>query len=408
MTATSIFCDPTAYADPERWHAEAARLRTHDPVHLVTEPGYRPFYAVTRHADVTEVERQHDRFHNTLDSVLQLQSVVEARNAQGAALRTLIHMDGEDHRNYRNVAAEWFKPASLRRLEAGIAEMAATTVDHMLSLGGTCDAVRDVALNYPLQVIMSILGVPPSDLPRMLQLTQELFGSEDPETRRGTTPEEQMQVILDFAAYFMALTAERRANPTDDVASVIANATINGVPLGDLESMSYYVIIATAGHDTTSSSIAGGIEQFARHPEQWAALRADPSLLNGAVDEIIRWESPVKHFTRTAQEDYVLAGVPLKAGDTLLMSYWSANRDEAFFDDPFRFDIRRRNADKHLAFGTGLHFCLGAQMARIEMRAFFAELARRVETLSLAGEPARTQSTFVSGLKRLPISFAAA
>lgn len=405
---SSIFCDPAAYADPARWHDEAARLRRDDPVHLVNEPGFRPFYAVTRHADVTEVERQHDKFHNTLDSVLQQQVIIDARNAKGAALRTLIHMDGDDHKNYRGVTAEWFKPASLRRLEGRIAEMAAQTVDHMLSLGGSCDAARDVAMNYPLQVIMSILGVPDSDLPRMLTLTQELFGSEDPETRRGTTPEEQMEVIIDFAMYFNALTASRREQPTEDVASVIANATINGVQLGDLETMSYYVIIASAGHDTTSSSISGGIEQFARHPEQWAALRSDPSLVNGAVDEIIRWEAPVKHFMRTAQEDYTLASTPIAAGDSLLMSYWSANRDETFFDDPFTFDIRRRNADKHLAFGTGLHFCLGAQMARIEMRAFFAELARRVETLSLNGEPERTKATFVSGLKRLPIAYTAA
>ena len=401
-----IFVDPRAYADPAHWHAAAARLRRSNPLPLVQGEGFVPFRAVTRHAHVDEIERNHELFHNTMDSVLSSIAETERRRAM-PVIKTLIHMDGREHREHRKVTNEWFKPANLRKtVERELKPLARRYVDRMLELGGTCDFARDVALYYPLHVIMSVLGVPEGDEPRMLQLTQKIFGAEDPDIGGG---EEQGDVILaalmDMAVYFQGITEDRRARPKADAASTIANAQIDGQPLGDLETAGYYAIIATAGHDTTSSSLAGGLEALIRNPDQLRALRDDPALLPNAVDEMIRWVSPVRHFMRQAQGDYVLDGTRLAAGDWLLLSYLSANRDEDVFTEPLRFDIRRSNADRHLAFGIGTHFCLGAHLARMELQAFLEELLPRLDAVELAGEPEYLATTFVGGPKSLPIRY---
>jgi cytochrome P450 len=238
----------------------------------------------------------------------------------------------------------------------------------------------------------------------MLQLTTELFGGNDEELTRSTDPELQMAVILDFFQYFVALTNDRRAHPTDDLASVIANATVDGESITELDAASYYVIIATAGHDTTSSSIAGGLEALLRHPDQLIRLRDDPSLGAAAAEEMIRWVTPVKEFMRTATEDRQVGDVTIPSGDAVYLAYLSANRDEQAFEDPFCFDVGRAD-NKQLAFGYGVHFCLGAHLARLEMRVFFEELLARLDDLELIGEPSRSATTFVGGLKHLPISY---
>jgi cytochrome P450 len=402
-----IFVDPEAYADLPRWHETAARLRREDPVHRVAVEGFDPFWAVTRHADIVAVERQPERFWNTTDSVLRVQGALERARAQGVDLKTLIHMDGAEHRAYRAITNDWFKPAELRRtLESAVRDLAARAVDRMAELGGACDFAADVALHYPLRVIMSVLGVPEADEPRMLQLTQQLFGAEDPDFGGGGDRETVMTaVLMDFAMYFNRMTADRRAHPTTDIASTIANATIAGEPLGDLQTISYYTIIATAGHDTTSSSLAGGLDALLRHPDQLAALRDDPALIDNAVDEIIRWVTPVRHFMRHAQEDAVVGATRIARGDRLLLSYLSGNRDEDVFSQPFRFDVRRRNAADHVAFGIGVHFCLGAHLARMELREFLRQMLARVESIELAGETEYTGTTFVGGPKRVPIRY---
>ena len=401
-----IFVDPQAYVDQHAWHATAAQLRREDPVHRVQVEGFEPFFAVTRHADVVEIERQHDKFWNTQNAVLGQTAATERLRASGADIKTLIHMDGAEHRAHRKITNDWFKPANLRQtLEQAIDRLARKYVDRMLELGGECDFASEVALYYPLQVIMSVLGVPESDEPRMLELTQKLFGAEDPDFG-GADPEQALlAALMDFATYFNHMTADRRARPTRDIASTIANAAVDGEPLGDLQSIGYYVIIATAGHDTTSSSLAGGLEALIRHPDQLRALQADPRLIDNAVDEMIRWVSPVRHFMRTAQQDYVLGTTPIRAGERLLLSYLSANRDETVFADPFRFDARRHNAEEHIAFGIGVHFCLGAHLARMELRTSFRELLPRLESIELAGETQYTASTFVGGPKRVPIRY---
>lgn len=399
--------DPGAYTDERRLHEALALLRREDPVHLVEAPDYRPFWAITRHADIMTVERDHALFINAprpLLARIEFEASQQQAQEQGAALRTLIHMDDPDHRVIRAIGADWFRPKAMRDLEPRIQELAKRYVDRMADLGGECDFVQQVAVHFPLYVILSLLGLPESDFPRMLKLTQELFGGADEEVRRGETPEEQLEALLDFFAYFQSLTAARRARPTEDLASAIANARIDGEPLSDVDTASYYVIVATAGHDTTSSTISGGMHALIEHQDQLRRLRSDPGLMPLAADEMIRWVTPVKEFMRTATEDAEVGGVPIAKGESVLLSYPSANRDEEVFADPFNFDVGR-DPNRHLAFGFGVHYCLGAALARMETRAFFAELVPRLASVELAGTPELTATTFVGGLKHLPIRY---
>jgi cytochrome P450 len=403
---TRILVDGTAYQDLARWHQAAERLRRAPSLPRVEEDGFLPFWAITRHAEVAEIERQHERFPNTEASVLLPEKALAEQKALGVQIKTLVHMDDPEHAQYRRLTNDWFKPSNLRRLfEQRVAELARRYVDRMAALGSTCDFARDVALYYPLHVIMSILGVPEEDEPRMLRLTQQLFGNEDPEFAGEDRNAALVAAAMDFKVYFDAMTEDRRTHPRDDIATVLANATIDGAPIPEIERLGYYMIIATAGHDTTSATLAGGVEQLIRHPDQLRALQADPSSIDNAVDEMIRWVTPVRHFLRQAREDYTLRGTRIAAGDWLMLVYLSANRDETVFADPYRFDIRRRNADEHLAFGTGVHYCLGAHLARLELRAFLRELVGRLESIDLAGEPEQTIATFVGGPKRLPVQY---
>jgi cytochrome P450 len=402
----TIFTDPNAYTDPQGWHAIAARLRREDPVARIEVDGFDPFWAVTRHADVVEIERQPERFPNTILSVLMPKAMKPSEGGPPIPIKTLIHMDGEEHRAYRNLTNDWFKPGALKQtLQPRIEQLARKYVDRLAQLGGACDFAMDVARFYPLQVIMSVLGVPESDELRMLDLTQKLFGAEDPDFGVGSDPQKRLAVLMDFVGYFQRMTADRRANPGDDLASVIANGRIDGAPLPDLEAMGYYIIVATAGHDTTSSTLAGGLEALARDPEQLRALQRDPAGIDNAVEEMIRWVTPVRHFLRYAEEDYELRGRRIAKGDGLMMSYLSANRDEEVFPDPFTFDAARENASSHLAFGTGVHFCLGANLARMELRSFFRELLPRLESLELAEPAEYTAATFVGAPKRVRIRY---
>ncbi len=407
MTVTTeqagrMLTDPLAYTDEERLHRGLALLRREDPVHRVEVPGFRPFYALTRHADVMEVERNSALWLSEPRPVLGT-AASDAANV-GAQVRTLVNMDDPDHRVVRAIGADWFRPKAMRVLEARVRELAREHVDKMARLGGECDFAADIAVHYPLYVILSLLGLPESDYPKMLKLTRELFGAQDEEYSREQGKDDRMSVLLDFFSYFKELTAARRADPTDDLASAIANAVVDGKPLDDVETMSYYVIVATAGHDTTSSTVAGGLQALIANPGELARLRQDPALLPTAVDEMIRWVTPVKEFMRTAAADTVLGGKPIAKGESVLLSYPSANRDEEVFTEPDRFDVGR-DPNRHLAFGFGAHYCLGAALAKMETRALFAELLQRLESVELAGPPEWTATTFVGGLKHLPVRY---
>ena len=394
---------PATFADDDYFHKLAAHMRASDPVPWIESETHKPFWVATKHADIIEIERQNDKFLNTRNSVLQSREIEKAAEESGAFLRTLIHMDDPDHKKFRDLTRDWFMPASLKSVEPKVREIAKNAVDRMLELGEEIDFVNDVAVWYPLRVVMMILGVPEEDEALMLKLTRELFGADDPDMQRKVeTDEERIQTITEFIQYFTAMTADRRANPGDDVASVIANARINGETIGDLEAMSYYIIVATAGHDTTSSSTAGGVLALMQHPDELAKVVADPSITPLTVDEAIRWVSPVKHFMRYGTGDYELRGRHIKAGDPIMMLYPSGNRDEEVFDEPFRFRADRR-PNRHLAFGHGAHHCLGNLLAKMEMKYLYEELFSRIASIELNGEPRLIESTFVSGLKTLPI-----
>jgi cytochrome P450 len=403
----------TTYGNEKEIHRLLTDLRKGDPVHWTEPDGFRPFWSVTKYADILEIERLNDQFLNEPRSVLMSKEAElnlaamwggpDPKTGRVSPLRTLIDMDGTDHRAYRGLTQPWFMPANLKKLEPRMAELARRYVDKMQSMGPECDFTKDIAVYYPLHVIMSIMGVPESDEPRMLQLTQELFGGGDPDMQRKER-DPNSNVIADFFMYFNKVTEERRAHPGEDLATVIANGQVNGCPLGPVETASYYIIVATAGHDTTSSSIAGGLRALIENQDQLKKLKENPDLLNNAVDEIIRWVTPVQHFMRTATEDYTLRGRKIEKGQSVQLLYISGNRDEEIWPDPFKFDISREN-NRHVAFGYGAHVCLGQHLAKMEIRAFFKELLGRLDSIEMTGPAKRVQATFVSGLKTLPVRY---
>lgn len=400
-----LFHDPRRYGDMDSWRAEALALHELGPIHRVEAPGHRPFWAVIGHEEVMQVERQPKLFTNEPFPVLATEEAIAANEGTGPQIRTLIHMDDPDHVEYRRLTADWFKPSSLARLNDRLDELSRQALATMEAAGGEIDFNTRVATRFPLQVILAILGLPESDYDRMLQLTQELFGATDPDIGRGASPEEIQAVLFDFYQYFTALTEDRRAHPRDDLASLIANGEIRGEPMPVLEQMGYYTIVATAGHDTTSHSMAEGMYRLATAPGALERLQAEPELIANAVDEMIRLASPVRHFMRHAQADTEIGGQAIAAGDWVMLHYTAANLDPRLFDDPLVFDVARPNADKHIAFGFGIHFCLGAQLARMELRSLFGHLVPRLESVELAGEPTTSKAVFVSGHKSLPIRY---
>ena len=400
--AAKVFATPQAYADEIKLHAALTHLRANAPVSWVDVPNYRPFWAITKHADVMDIERANTLFTNSPRPVLTTAAGDEQQAAIG--VKTLIHHDDPEHRAIRAIGGDWFRPKAMRALKVRIDELAKRYVDQMFSAGPESDFVQEVAVNYPLYVIMSMLGLPESDFPQMLKYTQELFGTDDEEMQRSASIEESMGVLLEMFAYFNDLTAARRATPTEDLASAIANATIDGEPLSDIDTVSYYLIIATAGHDTTSAVISGGLHALIDHPDQRRRLRDNMDLMPLATEEMIRWVTPVKAFMRTAQEDTEVRGVPIAAGESVLLSYVSSNRDEDVFDEPFTFDVGRE-PNKHNAFGYGVHFCLGAALARMEVNSFFSELIPRLDSIELTGGAEYMATVFVGGPKHLPIRY---
>ena len=411
--------DPKAYGEWNGLHEKFTWARANAPLAVADVPDYDPFWAVTRHADIMEVSRNNKIFasgaRQTTLTMKAIDALVRTQIPDGHLIKSLVQMDAPDHMKYRLLTQTWFMPKNLRILEDRIREIARETVDHMLSLGDECDFARDVALHYPLRVVMNILGVPREDEPRMLLLTQQLFGSTDPELNRDraeiTDPVAGLQmlnfVVADFENYFKELTASRRQNPQEDVATVLANSTVNGAPIPDRELNGYYIIIATAGHDTTSASTAGAMMELARNPALFERFRAADVDKAGLIEEAVRWTTPVQHFMRSAVEDTELNGQKIKAGDWMMLCYASGNRDEAVFADPFTFNPDRA-PNTQIGFGFGGHVCLGQHLARMEMRILMEELLPRLASVELTGDPARVESVFVGGLKRLPIRFKAA
>ena len=409
--------DPKAYADGKRVDDAFAFLRREMPLAQAQPENFDPFWVVTKHADILEVERQNELFHTgdratTLTPIDVDKKVREMMGGSPHLVRSLVQMDNPDHMNYRRLTQSWFMPQNLKRLEERIREIARGFIDRMADMNGQCDFARDVAFLYPLHVIMEVLGVPEADEPRMLKLTQELFGSADPDLNRSGAEIRDADAALaqigatvgEFIEYFNAMTEDRRSSPRDDIASVIANGTVADRPLGHLEAMSYYIIVATAGHDTTSNTTSSGLWALAENPDQFARLKSDPGLISSYLEESIRWATPVKHFMRTATADAELRGQKIARGDWLMLSYPSGNRDEDVYSDPFTFKVDR-SPNKHVAFGYGAHVCLGQHLARMEMRILWEELLPRLESVELAGAPKLMEASFVCGPKSVPIRY---
>src|SRR5947209_5167621 len=412
-----LITSPKAYAKQKSLLAGFRRLRTNLPVGRVEAEDFDPFWVVTRHADVSDIIRQHDLFHSgdRAHTLVPRASDEMARTLTGGSphpIRTLVHMDEPDHSRYRRITQSWFTQQRVASLENRIRAIARASIERMAERSPACDFVRDVAIHYPLKVLMEILGVPEQDEPRMLKLTQELFASEDADLGRGegapSDParhaKELFRLLGEFQAYFVPLMERRRCEPKDDLASVIANASIDGKPLDHLEAVSYYVIIAAAGHDTTSSSISGGLWALCENIGELRKLKDDAGLIPRLVEEAVRWTTPVHHVMRTATADVELRGQSVARGDWLMLSYLSANRDEEAFDQPERF-LLRRNTSRSALFGQGVHTCLGQHLARLEIRIFFEELLGRLASVEIAGKPQRSASIFIGGPKTLPIRF---
>jgi cytochrome P450 len=387
-------------------HDAWTRLRREDPIHWSEKGVLNPYWAVTRHADILWISKQPERFHN--GPRLAVFPEFAPPDPDERALQHLLNMDPPDHARFRKLASHRFTPRGLERMRLDIETITRDLLDAMMGDGGVRegDFVQLLSAPLPLQVLAELLGVPREMWPTMFDWTNRVIGSTDPEYQNETgSPLETFQdARIQLFAYFAEMTRQRQANPTDDIVSVIANAKLDGASLPDRELLSYYFLLVVAGNETTRNAMTGGLLALLEHPAEWERLRRDPTLIDAAVEEVVRWTTPVIQFCRTPVEDVEIRGKRIRAGENLCLFYPSANRDEEVFDDPFAFRIDR-TPNRHIAFGIGEHFCLGANLARLELRVMFRHLVARLAECELTGPPERLRSSFVGGIKRMPIRY---
>ncbi len=384
-------------------HDLYTELRARPTLTWLEPEGFNPFWAIVKHADITEISTQPDKFINAPRTIIS--DRIRDR-LQAAAPKMLINMDPPEHRAYRRFVNAWFVPRNIKLLEDRMRRSATDLVD-MMSASGTWsgDFVFDIAAIHPLRLITHLFDLPDTEEKRLIEIANQAFGTEDPEFRGGDgTETDMMGQLMQVMRYFNELLQARRKNPGEDLASAIATAEINGKPIGMMEAIGYYFIILTAGHETTRTAMSGGMHALMQNPAELRKLKANPDLVEAAVEEMIRWTSPVSQFGRTAVEDYNLRGVTIRKGQSVCLFYGAANRDEEIFEDPFAFRIDR-NPNPHLGFGIGEHFCLGASLARLEMNVFFEEFIRRVDVDSIeqTGDAEYMSTFFVGGVKHLPM-----
>ncbi|RXR26016.1 cytochrome P450 [Sphingobium fluviale] len=407
-TIAEHIVSPAAFAEWTGINADFAYLRRELPLAMAYPDGYDPFWVVTRYADVREVSHQPDIFpSNGYRCILSSKAALAEMDAPGAPpfLRALITMDPPEHWANRRLTFADFAPKGVKGLEDSIRAIAIKSVEEFLAKGGSADFVEDAAVRYPLRVILKLLGLPSEDEDHILRLTQAFQSPQDPDY--GTANEGvalDHNVLEDYKGYFYSLVDRLRANPDDSISSKIANGMVNGKLLSHWEAMSQMVVVATAGHDTTSASTAGAMWALAERPDLVDRIRADRSLVANLVDEGVRWASPLLSFMRTAAVDYELRGQTIRKGDWIMMSYLSANRDENVFENPETFSLDRP-LNVHLGFGHGPHLCLGRNIANLEMRIFYEELFKRLVSVELAGPPKRTHSANLCSIKSLPVNF---
>lgn len=405
-TSSIDIFSPEAYLDDVEVARRCKEMRAAGPLLWIEQDPYRPFWAVLRRDDIMAVERDSKTWIAEPRQTLIPRDIEDAIIAQWGRrtgpVRTLLDMDGEDHRDHRNLTQSWFNSRFLNALRDRMAQLAKDYVDKLAGLGGECDFIEAVAVPYPLIMITSILGLPDSDAPLVLRLTQELFGAQDPERQRSG--QYGQDVAMEFFGYLASIVEARRQEPKEDLMSVVANAQLHGAPLPDIDTLSYGMLLAAAGHDTTSSSVGVGMMELARNPAEFEKLKANPDLVSLAAQEMFRWATPVRHFLRTATVDTELAGQTIKAGESVCLMYLSGNRDETAFDAPDSFRIDR-TPNRHVAFGYGAHHCLGRILAEMELEALFREIALRIDSIELAGTPEWVKTNHTGGLKHLPIRY---
>ena len=380
-------------------HDMLAYLRHEHPVYWHEETDGPGFFAFTRHADVVRINQDNVTFSSHRRTAL-INELPEAELAQQQLM--MLNMDRPIHTRYRLLVNKGFTPRMVGRLEARARQMTNNIIDNVCERG-ECDFVTDVAAELPLQIIAELLGVPQADRHLVFNWSNRMIGQEDPEYQ--LSPEAPAEAAIELYAYAHQLVADKRANPHDDLMSVLTSVEVEGERLSELELDLFFLLLTVAGNETTRNLISHGQLALMEHPDQRDKLLANPDLLPSAIEEMLRWASPVMHFRRTVTTDTEVGGQPLKDGDKVVIWYISANRDEAVFDDSYTFDIARQ-PNPHVAFGGGgPHFCLGANLARLEIRVMFDELLKRAPDMQLAGEVSRLRSNFINGIKHLPVSF---
>ncbi len=386
---------------PHQWFET---LRREAPVYWHPEPDGGPgFWCVTRYEDVVTVNRDNQTFSSNRGAVFMWDLPPEDLEQQRLMM---LNMDPPIHTRYRRLVNKGFTPRMIDELEATIRERTRSILDKVAPRG-ECDFVVDVAAELPLQVIADILGVPQADRHKMFDWSNRMIGSEDPEY--GVSQEQAQEASMELFAYAAKLAEEKRAQDPHgaDLISVLSEAEVEGEQLTQLEIDLFFMLLTVAGNETTRNLISHGMLMLLDNPDQLARLRDHRELLPGAVDEMLRCASPVMHFRRTATRDLTLGDTAIAEGDKVVIWYASANRDETVFTDPMRFDIER-SPNEHVAFGGGgPHFCLGANLARMEIRVIFDELLDRWHDLELTGEPQRLRSNFINGIKHIPLRFSA-
>jgi cytochrome P450 len=380
-------------------HPEWTWLRRNDPVFWYERPNVDAFWAITKHADIIELGKQPERFLNAPRLAVFTNDLPPP--PEGAA-RHLLNMDPPDHARYRRVTSGWFTPRAVRGMSDKVERVVGEVLDDAAEKTDG-DFVRDISARITIAVIAEMLGVPRRDWDLLFRWTNEIIAPQDPEFQHGTTPQETLEhARIELFTYFNDLSTARRAQPTDDIVSVVANGEVNGAPLPIVELLSYYFLLVVAGNETTRNAMTGGMLAFLENPDEWQKLRRDAALLEDAVEEMVRWTTPVIQFSRTATSDYRLRGKTIREGQSVCLFYASGNRDEEVFDDPFAFRIGR-HPNPHIAFGMGEHVCLGAHLARLELHHAFAQLRQRLESCELSGPVERVRSSFVGGIKRAPM-----
>ena len=399
--------DPDVYVEHGYPHDSWTWLRKHDPVRFIERPSGSSYWAITKHSDIMAIGKDPQRFLNEPLLVLEF----EDRNRDGNAFQppqTLIQMDPPKHHGFRQLVSRRFTPRALKKIEKDIHDIAFHIVDDLLKEGeeGECDFVQKVSAPLPIAVIAWLLGGPREACALIFDWPNSIIGAGDPEYQKEGADDNAtaQSAMLEVFQYMTKLMEEKRKNPTDDIASALVHAEVDGKKLDPIEVLSYYFIIIIAGNETTRNATSGGMLALIEHQDQLRKLQARPELLSDGIEEIVRWTSPIIHFARTASEDCEIRGRKIRKGDHLGLFYPSANRDEEVFDRPFEFDVTR-SPNRHLAFGIGEHFCAGAHVARLELEMAFKYLVPRIEEIELAGPVARLRSQLVGGVKHLPIRY---